>query len=184
MYDTLDRLRSFKTEFYQSTYDFFLSAYHYNADGDMDTLSRYWSTQNDYIAYEYNEYHNPVAQYFLYLDSSRNVTWKGRTQEFTYEFYYDTIQVNAPVNTLPTVLYPNPAGNAITVRWNKNKPIGPVHIYLYTTLGQGARHYYINTTKAEENLDLSGLSSGIYHMQILTPGGGSIYSGNICVNSQ
>lgn len=179
-YDSLDRLITFMNGPYNTT----IYTYHYNQNGDMDTIIRDWSGQKYSIAYKYNEYHNPVMMYASELDSSGNLMSLYNTQEFSYEFYYDTIQVAAPVNTLPTILYPNPAGNTITVRWNKNKPAGPVHIYLYTSLGQSVRHYFIPTPKAEDSIDLSGLSSGAYHIQILSSGGGSIYNGNICINSQ
>lgn len=156
--------------------------YHYNEAGDMDTFT-YWSggKKSHFSYYIYDSVHNPV--YYWQSNVMPDGTPIGRwyTQDFVYENYYDTIKIPVPQITDPIVLYPNPAGSSFTIRWNKDNPKRAVNISLYNPLGQAVRKYAIPQTQDEDHLDISGLASGIYQVEIMTTTGGRIYRGNLAI---
>lgn len=182
-YDEADRMISYRIGSYYTVYNEQKYTYHYNADGDMDTLSYYLSpeTKSWVTFFIYNEAHNPVFQSMSNVNPNGVPTGRWYTQDFVYENYYDTIKIPVPEITEPIVLYPNPAGSSFTIRWNKENPKRAVNVGLYNPMGQSIRKYYIASPQAEDKLDISGLASGMYYIEIITTTGGKIYRGNLAV---
>lgn len=178
-YDNSGRLIEFSNNPVNSTPHFY--TIHYNSVGLADTLTRYFSGNNiEKTAFYYNEFLNPdSAHTFTSYDTGKTFTVFIRTQ-YRYEQYEDTISA---VPKKDIIVYPNPAGNKVTVRWNTNKPTTPVYVLVFNSTGQRVKNIYIPKTAPENTLDLSGLASGIYYMQIITEGGGKLHTTALCINN-
>jgi hypothetical protein len=154
---------------------------HYNETGLADTFTRYFpNSYAEKTAYFYNSFGNPdSAHTYISSDTGRTFARRNKTM-YHYELYEDTI--NAGSNG-DIVLYPNPANNKLTIRWNGRKLKSAVNVWIYNSAGQRVKEIYIRKTAAENEIDISGLSSGIYYMSIVTEGGGKVHVAAIAVNN-
>ena len=65
-------------------------------------------------------------------------------------------------------VFPNPAGDKAWVRWSQNN--NPSAIYIYSTTGQLVEMVPINGGEQQKRLDLSGISPGVYFVELVQKG--------------
>ncbi|RYD56693.1 MAG: T9SS type A sorting domain-containing protein [Sphingobacteriales bacterium] len=183
-YDDKDRLISLKTfpmhPRLNSTYGESFTM-HYNDAGYVDTLITYYPYDVvDKTTFFYNEFGNPdSAITFRSTDTGKAFQYYTLTL-YGYELYEDNV-ILIPKGNI--ILYPNPTNSKLTIRWNERKPGGPVNAIFYSSGGQRVRDIAIPKIEPENTIDLQGLSSGVYYMQIITEGGGKLHTGTIVINN-
>jgi hypothetical protein len=155
---------------------------HYNNAELADTLTISYANGNaEKNIFFYNEFMNPDSAYtYNYSDTAPSLK-QVTIIKYHYELYDDTIIT--PVPKGPLVLYPNPAGSKVTIRWNAVKPGGPVYAILYSVAGQLVRRVYISSIADENSISISGLASGVYHLRIMTQGGGMLHTESLVINN-
>jgi hypothetical protein len=108
----------------------------------------------------------------------------GIAPDWRFCYYYiDLITVReAKVDDGPLVVFPNPAGSTVSIRWNMERPMTPVYVCLYTATGQLVRQYLVEKAQPENKLDLTGIAAAMYYIQIMTTTGSHIYHGALAVD--
>lgn len=177
--------------------------YHYNDSSELDTLTRYYYDEFNAFNYiykttfHYNSFHNPDSAY-----TTVATVGGGHLVPDIYHTYYNyekhevTVDIDTPVIpdepnepdstdtpvvVSPLIIYPNPAMNVFTIRWNSKLPSAGVYVNIYNRIGQLVRRAHIEKARKEDIIDISGLSSGMYSISIITEGGGLIHNGNLSI---
>lgn len=153
---------------------------HYNNLGLVDTLYYGGVSLTSYsrTIFYYNKYYNPDSAYRYVTNDDGKTYYLDYTVKYYYEEYEDTT-ITVPQGDI--VIYPNPATDKITIRWNSKRPTTPVYAMLYAANGQLVRSVYIPQIGDDNEIEISGIAAGVYYLRILTPLGGKLYTGGISV---
>jgi len=114
---------------------------------------------------EDDDYHgsHPGA-YELACDSMDNTAYGGETEDYTVNIMTET-KVEE-LNTKPRItLYPNPANDFLTIRYNS---AGPLAYTIYTVNGSKILEGTISTAK--NTIDIAGLNKGLYFIRVAQDG--------------
>ena len=82
------------------------------------------------------------------------------------------LATSAPQFTAPLTVYPNPARQRVSIAWAAG-PATAATLTLHNALGQLVLSQHLVTSRAEVNLDVSGLAPGLYTVRIATGAGSS-----------
>lgn len=161
--------------------------WHYDATGKTDTVINYqyyagggMSYCNKSVFY-YNEYGNPDSL-VVYTHASCD---KFSTIQYAVYYSYEVYTEEYPDTTTfsgPLVIFPNPAKDVVNIRWNNQRPKTGVYINIYSSVGQLVKRQYIQQTQPLDVVNMNGLASGIYFINIMTAGGGRLHTQGLLVN--
>jgi hypothetical protein len=65
-------------------------------------------------------------------------------------------------------LFPNPAGNKLTIRWNNSSGLNVREAFITNVSGQIVKQVHIANGNGESTIDVSSLSNGIYFLNLST----------------
>lgn len=153
----------------------------YNPLGLVDTLYAGGANMANFTKtiFFYNRYNNPdSARRYVTKDNGMTYAPDYRVRYY-YEEYEDTAMVQ-PDGDL--VVYPNPARDKVAIRWNGQRPSGSVYVALYAANGQRVRQVQITDIRDDNEVDISGIASGMYYLRVLTASGGLLYTGGLSVH--
>lgn len=151
---------------------------HYNANGDMDTLTTYRikngvDTPYLRIVSIYNSHHQPTTKLVL-SSGNGGATWdQGSNEEVTYKYDEFNLGVADKKDTDTKLkLYPVPANNALTISVN-TKQQQPLSIAICHTDGRMVHSWAqpVDGTQYKETIDVSDIPAGAYIIRIGTGAG-------------
>lgn len=84
-----------------------------------------------------------------------------------------TLDVTTPASEdVPLLVYPNPAGNSVTVQWVQLSPVNNVTVNLSDATGKTVKQYTVEAIYSQGpqkmSLNLDGIANGYYYVTITT----------------